>query len=69
MVEEKATAPSLALHGQVEIRNHSLAWTLKLQVEQAPRAYVIKDIAHFIFLIFQKEDYFVSQKIGQSDYP
>ncbi|HHG7647245.1 TPA: hypothetical protein ACPX8J_001662 [Streptococcus pneumoniae] len=64
LVEEKATAPSLALHGQVEIRNHSLAWTLKLQVEQAPRAYVIKDIAHFIFLIFQKEDYFVSQKIG-----
>ena len=64
LLEEKAEAPSLALHGQFEIRNHSLSWTLKLKVEQAPRAYVIKDIAHFIFLIFQQEDYFVSQKIG-----
>ena len=64
LLEEKAEAPSLALHGQFEIRNHSLSWTLKLKVEQAPRAYVIKDIAHFIFLIFQREDYFVSQKIG-----
>lgn len=50
------------LSAEVEILQREVKWTLKIRPDDAKRSYIIKNVASFVRVVLQEEEYTISKK-------